>query len=72
MKASKLEILEKISKEVENFRAVYEYGPKLHGNRDGFVGCSDILEMLTDNPALAEVAQNIAKLEQELKQEMEK
>ena len=62
MKQEKIETIQKISKEIDNFNACYK-DCKLYSNQYGDIKANTILSWLMEHPHMAEIAANIKKME---------
>ncbi len=66
MNKSEMRQLSKLSGEIRNFKACYELCDKLRVNEDGSIGHEDLLIWLMNNPHMAEIANDIKKIRQEM------
>lgn len=65
MKAESVIAISKMSKEIENFFDCYT-SCELWGKQDGPVSTEDLLEFLTENPHMADIALRIQKLRESI------
>lgn len=60
----KLEDIEKVASDIQNFRDCYE-GIELWAGRDGSITANQLINFMIDNPHMQEIANQISVLKQQ-------